>query len=179
MFTSSRSIAVSAYRRTCMMNKSMGMMRNISNNSVMLRTTPVVKSTKPCWRKAQSRMMSSESPQAAGRGPITWASLIVVGAVCAGSLVFYNNEKERRMNEAKKKHTRSVGKPLLGGPWTLVDHNGQLVTDASLREGGHTHALLYFLCFFLHFHGIYNLVFALLSNMRAYYVNYVAAATCS
>lgn len=35
------------------------------------------------------------------------------------------------------------GKPKLGGQWTLVDHTGKAVTDASLREKGEF-ALLYF-----------------------------------
>jgi protein SCO1/2 len=57
---------------------------------------------------------------------------------------YYQADKERRKNDAVARNTTSVGKPAIGGQWTLVDHTGRPVTDASLKEGGHTHALLYF-----------------------------------
>jgi len=79
-----------------------------------------------------------------GRGPITWASLALVGVVAGGSLWYYQKEKNAIIEKARQRNSRTIGKPLLGGPWTLVDHTGRIITDATLREDGHTHALLYF-----------------------------------
>ncbi|RHY04102.1 hypothetical protein DYB28_002225 [Aphanomyces astaci] len=73
--------------------------------------------------------------------PITWASMALAGAIGAGALAYYHTEKERLQTQTTGKVT-SVGKPLLGGPWTLVDcESGSCVTDASFH-GKHT--LLYF-----------------------------------
>ncbi|GBG26545.1 Protein SCO1-like, mitochondrial [Hondaea fermentalgiana] len=79
-----------------------------------------------------------------GRGPISWASFALMATVGAGLVAYYVKEKEAKIERVKAKNQRVIGKPLLGGPWTLVDHTGRPVTDASLKEGGHTHALLYF-----------------------------------
>lgn len=86
----------------------------------------------------------SQASLGLGRGPIGWASLLAVGGVAGGALYYYSAEKQRRLAEAKKKNNRVTGKALLGGQWTLVDQEGRPVTDASLRTGTHTHALLYF-----------------------------------
>lgn len=55
-------------------------------------------------------------------------------------MVFYQTEKERKTKSVSSSVT-NVGRPALGGPWVLVDHNGRPVTDASFR-GRYT--LLYF-----------------------------------
>jgi len=65
----------------------------------------------------------------------------VVGAVGSGLAVYYAFEKERRQTQATT-GTTSIGKPDLGGQWTLVEAgSGRPVTDASFR-GRYT--LLYF-----------------------------------
>lgn len=58
-------------------------------------------------------------------GPVTWKSLAVTfaigGALLAG-MKFVKKEKEELIEKEK---TRSLGKPALGGPFSLVDHNKQ------------------------------------------------------
>ncbi|OQR89343.1 SCO1 family protein [Achlya hypogyna] len=102
------------------------------------------------WRRAlpvARRAFSTGSPAQSittklqNAGPISWASMALAGAIGGGVLVYYKNEKDRLQTQTTGKVT-TVGKALLGGPWTLVDcASGTCVTDASFR-GKHT--ILYF-----------------------------------
>ena len=66
--------------------------------------------------------------------PVTWASMALAIFVSGGLVVFYNSEKERRQNEsAMASQTKTVGKALIGGPWSLFDAEGKLRTDADFR----------------------------------------------
>lgn len=57
-----------------------------------------------------------------------------------GFVAYYQIEKDRLQTLVTTKQ-KTVGKPSLGGPWTLVDSEGQPVTEASMRS---KFALLYF-----------------------------------
>ena len=76
----------------------------------------------------------------AGRGPVTFLSLGLLGIAAGGVLFYYNIEKEKRGERVASKVT-TTGKAALGGPWVLVDENGIPRTDASFK-GQYT--LLYF-----------------------------------
>ena len=52
-----------------------------------------------------------------------------MGASC---VAYYSIEKDRMQTLVATKQ-KTVGKPSLGGPWTLVNSEGVPVTDASLR----------------------------------------------
>ena len=83
----------------------------------------------------QRGLSSAKRPAAQGigaRGPVTWGTLIATSAAGGALLLYYESEKERRQTQVSKR-VKSVGKPALGGPWTLVDTAGQAVTDAQLR----------------------------------------------
>jgi len=74
------------------------------------------------------------------RGPVTWAGLALSGLVATSAIAYYQIEKDRLQSLVQTKQ-KTVGKPAIGGPWTLVHSNGTPMTDASFR-GKHT--LLYF-----------------------------------
>jgi protein SCO1/2 len=74
------------------------------------------------------------------RGPVTFVSLAITALVGGALVVYYNVEKEEKLQKVAK-NVVSVGKPALGGPWVLVDQDGVPRTDASFR-GRFT--LLYF-----------------------------------
>ncbi|XP_054833250.1 protein SCO1 homolog, mitochondrial isoform X1 [Eublepharis macularius] len=62
-------------------------------------------------------------------GPVTWKSLAITCAVGGGLLAimkFFKKEKEEMLEKERK---RALGKPLLGGPFSLIDHEGQPKTD--------------------------------------------------
>ncbi|XP_077412610.1 protein SCO1 homolog, mitochondrial [Vanacampus margaritifer] len=62
-------------------------------------------------------------------GPVTWKSLAVtfaIGGAMLGGMKYLKSEKEEMMEKERKK---SMGKPALGGPFSLVDHNGKSVSS--------------------------------------------------
>mmetsp|Transcript_7906 Transcript_7906/g.22813 ORF Transcript_7906/g.22813 Transcript_7906/m.22813 type:complete len:305 (-) Transcript_7906:54-968(-) len=66
------------------------------------------------------------------RGPVSWPSLLMVGIVSACMVGYYNIERERRLESAMGRVV-STGKPAIGGPWSLIDLNGNLVTNQSFH----------------------------------------------
>jgi len=74
------------------------------------------------------------------RGPVSWASLGLVAVAAASAIAYYQIERERRLENAMGKIV-STGKPAIGGDWSLVDLDGNLVTNRTF-EGKWT--LLYF-----------------------------------
>ena len=88
---------------------------------------------------------SSSAPQRGGaqppKGPVTWLGLVLVALVGAGLGVAYELEKDRRMLAMTKVDNEASGKADIGGPWVLVNQDGEAVTDAMCRG---QYSLLYF-----------------------------------
>jgi len=66
---------------------------------------------------------SQSKNQGAEKSPVSWKTVAVVGTICGLGLCafkYVKQEKEQAMRRQKQ-----VGKPLLGGPWELTDHNGK------------------------------------------------------
>lgn len=62
-------------------------------------------------------------------GPVSWKSLaitVAVGGALMAGMKYVKKEKEEKIEQEK---IRSMGKPLLGGPFSLIDHNGLPKTD--------------------------------------------------
>lgn len=74
------------------------------------------------------------------RGPVSWVGLGLVAVAAATAVGYYQIERERRLENAMGKIV-STGKPAIGGEWSLVDLDGNLVTNKNF-EGKWT--LLYF-----------------------------------
>lgn len=74
------------------------------------------------------------------RGPVSWATLLLIIGVGAGAVIYNNVQREKKKNTVSTK-VRSAGKPLLGGPWSLVDSEGRPVTSGDLKG---KHLLFYF-----------------------------------
>ncbi|XP_033894421.2 protein SCO1 homolog, mitochondrial-like isoform X2 [Acipenser ruthenus] len=58
-------------------------------------------------------------------GPVTWKSLVItfaVGGTLLAGMKYFKKEKEEMIEQER---TRSFGKPALGGPFSLIDHNKQ------------------------------------------------------
>ncbi|KAH9310184.1 hypothetical protein KI387_038095 [Taxus chinensis] len=67
-------------------------------------------------------------------GPVTWMSLVLLIITGAGLIIYFDREKKRRIEELKNlpaqvKEGPSVGKAAIGGPFTLVNHEGKSVTE--------------------------------------------------
>jgi len=82
--------------------------------------------------RAGSGKVSAGAPYIKDRGPVSWPSLFLVGIAAASIVAYYNIERERRLESAMGRVV-STGKPAIGGPWSLVDLNGNLVTNASFQ----------------------------------------------
>uniref|UniRef100_A0A4X2L0S7 Synthesis of cytochrome C oxidase 1 n=2 Tax=Vombatus ursinus TaxID=29139 RepID=A0A4X2L0S7_VOMUR len=62
-------------------------------------------------------------------GPVSWKSLaftFAVGGALLAGMKYFKKEKAEKLEKERK---RTIGKPLLGGPFSLVDHNGEPKTD--------------------------------------------------
>ncbi|CAJ1075535.1 protein SCO1 homolog%2C mitochondrial [Xyrichtys novacula] len=87
--------------------------------------------TSHCLYLHSSRALSSLPPPPSSRnkqkktGPVTWQSLAITFAM-GGSLLlgmkYFKKEKEEKI---EKERTKSIGRPALGGPFSLVDHNNK------------------------------------------------------
>ncbi|CAF91456.1 unnamed protein product, partial [Tetraodon nigroviridis] len=82
-----------------------------------------------CWLRQRSRCFSSTPPPPASTdkakksGPVTWKSLAItfaVGGALLGGMKYFKREKEELI---EKERTKSMGRPALGGPFSLTDHN--------------------------------------------------------
>ncbi|XP_077233024.1 electron transport SCO1/SenC family protein [Tasmannia lanceolata] len=67
-------------------------------------------------------------------GPVSWLSLLLLILTGAGLVYYYDQEKKRHIEELKTASTAvkqgpSVGKAAIGGPFKLVNHEGNSVTD--------------------------------------------------
>lgn len=66
---------------------------------------------------------SGDAPKRSG--PVTWKSLAItfaIGGTLLGGMKFFKKEKEEMI---ERERTRSIGRPALGGPFSLVDHNNR------------------------------------------------------
>ncbi|XP_068932892.1 protein SCO1 homolog, mitochondrial [Petaurus breviceps papuanus] len=66
-------------------------------------------------------------PRAAG--PVSWKSLAFTFAIGGALLVGMKYFKKEKAEKLEKERKRAIGKPLLGGPFSLLDHNGEPKTD--------------------------------------------------
>ncbi|XP_039177881.1 protein SCO1 homolog, mitochondrial isoform X1 [Crotalus tigris] len=62
-------------------------------------------------------------------GPVTWKSLAVTVVIGGGMLGLLKYLKKKKEAALERESIRSIGKPLLGGPFSLVDHHGQSKSD--------------------------------------------------
>ncbi|KAF6096883.1 synthesis of cytochrome C oxidase 1 [Phyllostomus discolor] len=62
-------------------------------------------------------------------GPVSWKSLAVTFAIGGALLAGMKYFKKEKMKKLEKERQRSIGKPLLGGPFSLTTHTGEPKTD--------------------------------------------------
>jgi protein SCO1/2 len=61
------------------------------------------------------------------------AGLVFV-AVGAAMVVFFREERARMERQKIASATKGIGKPKVGGPFNLVDHNGMAFTQEDLKN---------------------------------------------
>ncbi|KAH7057255.1 SCO1/SenC-domain-containing protein [Macrophomina phaseolina] len=74
-------------------------------------------------------------------GPFSMTSAVLFFAVGAGLIVYFRYEKERVQRQRIAEQTKGVGRPKVGGDFSLVDHNGNKFTSEDMKG---KYALVYF-----------------------------------
>jgi protein SCO1/2 len=113
---------------------SMNALRTSFRRTLLLR--PRSTSTTPTTFLSHHRTFSAAPPRPTPprATPVTWASLAVCMAVGTGLVTYYQSEKERRQTQVTMgSQTKTIGKAAIGGPWSLFNTNGRLVTDTDYR----------------------------------------------
>ena len=84
-----------------------------NNASCVLKRQPMV-----VFRKL-SDATTTNSPNP--KSPISWNSLFIAGGIGLFAVGYFLNEEEKAKQRAISKNTKTIGKPLLGGDFELVD----------------------------------------------------------
>ncbi|XP_038182599.1 protein SCO1 homolog, mitochondrial [Arvicola amphibius] len=82
---------------------------------------PGAKGPEPKGGQAGSRRMKP--------GPVSWKSLALTFAIGGSLLAGMKYFKKEKIEQLEKQRHRSIGKPLLGGPFSLTTHDGEPKTD--------------------------------------------------
>ncbi|XP_063512259.1 transmembrane protein 220 isoform X1 [Pongo pygmaeus] len=62
-------------------------------------------------------------------GPVSWKSLAITFAIGGALLAGMKHVKKEKAETLEKERQRHIGKPLLGGPFSLTTHTGERKTD--------------------------------------------------
>ncbi|PVI06484.1 SCO1 protein [Periconia macrospinosa] len=65
-------------------------------------------------------------------GPFNLTAAVLLVATGCGLWFYFRSEKERMARKRIAEQTKGVGKPKVGGPFDLVDHNGNRFTNEDL-----------------------------------------------
>ncbi|KAL1301455.1 hypothetical protein AAFC00_005706 [Neodothiora populina] len=74
-------------------------------------------------------------------GPFSWQAGLLFLLAGAGLTMYFRHEKDRMARQRVAQHSKGVGRPLVGGPFSLIDHDNKPFTDASLKG---KYSLVYF-----------------------------------
>ncbi|KAL6998438.1 Protein SCO1 1, mitochondrial [Sarracenia purpurea var. burkii] len=77
---------------------------------------------------------TAEQGKSVRGGPVSWLSFLLLVATGGGLIFYHDMEKKRHIEEINSasnavKQGPSVGKADIGGPFNLLDHNGNSVTE--------------------------------------------------
>ncbi|CCH62222.1 hypothetical protein TBLA_0G02850 [Henningerozyma blattae CBS 6284] len=73
----------------------------------------------------------------------TWKGAGLMAIIAAGLYYYFRKEKKRINEEKIKQATQGYGKPAIGGPFDLIDANGEKFTQENLKKPN-TISLIYF-----------------------------------
>ncbi|KAK4250938.1 SCO1/SenC-domain-containing protein [Corynascus novoguineensis] len=74
-------------------------------------------------------------------GPFSWKAGLLFVITAAGLVWYFENEKVRMQRKRIAESTKGVGRPKVGGPFELIDQDGNKFTDADLKG---RYSLVYF-----------------------------------
>ncbi|KAK3354910.1 SCO1/SenC-domain-containing protein [Neurospora tetraspora] len=74
-------------------------------------------------------------------GPFSWKAGLLFVLTGAGLLWYFEHEKQRMQRKRIADAAKGVGRPKVGGPFELIDHNGNPMTEKDLKG---RYSLVYF-----------------------------------
>lgn len=66
-------------------------------------------------------------------GPFSWKAGILFVATAGGLMWYFEHEKERMHRKRIADSTKGVGRPKVGGPFELIDQNGNRFTSEDMK----------------------------------------------
>lgn len=129
--------------------------QNSGENSPQKRTEPESKPTeatqttppkRPLSRVAIGGLSSSNKKFAPGDGIefASWKAVVVLLGVGGAFTWWFSREKEKLRIQKEVESKRGMGKPLIGGNFSLVDHHGQPFTQENLKNDAKKFSIVYF-----------------------------------
>lgn len=122
--------------------------RTFSATRFGLQKSETPEETKP-KKRPLSRVAIGGSPTTSGKFAggnsiefATWKAVVLLLVVGGGFTYWFNQQKEKLRLQKETEAKRGYGKPLIGGPFNLIDHNGEPFTDAKLI--GDKFSIVYF-----------------------------------
>lgn len=73
-----------------------------------------------------------------------WKAVVVLVVLGGAFTYWFTSEKEKLRIQKEVESKRGVGKPLIGGPFNLVDDDGKKFTHMNLRNDNKTFSIIYF-----------------------------------
>lgn len=111
-----RGLAVATWRTRGVMGA------NLSSRASIMK--PRLLSSRDLTRLISRSVSESAYERSQKRSPITWTSLLVLVVGGGASVVYVKHLKEVKKKQEEEKKVKSHGKAALGGPFSLIDHNG-------------------------------------------------------
>lgn len=65
--------------------------------------------------------------------PFSWKAGILFVATAGGLMWYFEHEKERMHRKRIADSTKGVGRPKVGGPFELIDQNGNRFTSEDMK----------------------------------------------
>ncbi|KAL7925818.1 SCO1/SenC domain-containing protein [Trichoderma austrokoningii] len=100
-----------------------------------------VQSRQPITQKRTKYKTIEQAKSRYSTGPFSWKAAILFVATCGGLVWYFEFEKERMQRKRIAETTKGVGRPKVGGPFELIDQNGDKFTSEMMRG---RHSLVYF-----------------------------------
>ncbi|XVE62060.1 hypothetical protein DITRI_Ditri06bG0088800 [Diplodiscus trichospermus] len=81
-----------------------------------------------------SQQSSDDAGKPVRGGPVSWLSFLLLLATGIGIILYYDKQKKRHVEEISNaskavKEGPSAGKAAIGGPFSLINHDGKRVTE--------------------------------------------------
>ncbi|KAI7185684.1 SCO1 protein [Hortaea werneckii] len=148
-FARSLRLAEPAVCRQCAFQPTRRTFTSLQNPKREIRSRPVAQQSiaeqrlagKPSFACSRGYKTVQEAKSRHKSGPFSWQSGLLFLLAGAGLTVYFRYEKARMARARIAEANKGIGKPLVGGPFHLTDHNGKEFTEQDLKG---KYSLVYF-----------------------------------